>query len=162
MRPIAEATARITGKSCSRKYIALGRIVNAWPEIVGADLAGKAQPVKINYIKQKVAKTPVAVLEIAVSSADATLLHYQKDLILERINRIFGEGWVTAIRFVPVAANTGKKTRLKPKKSLTEQEKTYLSGILDSVEDPDVKNSLAALGQAVMTDKPMDQVTWQK
>ncbi len=156
MRPIAEATARITGKSCGRKYIALGRVVNHWSEIVGSDLAGKAQPVKIRYMKEGRAKTPSAILNIAVSGANATLLHYQKDLILERINQIFGAGWITGLRFVPAAANEIRRSGRKAKKPLTEQEKTYLSGILDGVGDEDVKARLAALGEAIITETKTD------
>lgn len=154
MRPIAEATGRITGKSCSRKYIALGRIVNSWNEIVGPELAGKAQPVKLRYTKQDFSKTPIAILDIACTSADATLLHYQKDLILERINRIFGEGWVTGIKFVASVANNAKAPLRKSKKPLTEQEKSYLSGILETVQDEDIKTRLASLGESILMERP--------
>jgi hypothetical protein len=152
MRPIAEATTRITGKSFSRKYIALGRIVNSWNEIVGPDLATKAQPAKIRYSKRPDNGTPAAVLDIATTTADATLLHYQKDLILERINRIFGEGWVTGIRFVSMAGNDTRFKVRKTKKPLTEQEKTYLSHILEGVEDLDVKARLGSLGESILTE----------
>jgi hypothetical protein len=152
MRPISEASARITGKSCSRKYIALGRIVNSWSEIVGPELALKAQPAKLRYTKQEYSKTPAVILDIATSTADATLLHYQKDLIMERINHLFGAGWVTAIRFVPIASNTSAPARRKSKKPLTEQEKTYLSGILDTVADEDIKTRLGSLGESILTE----------
>lgn len=153
MRPISEATGRITGKSCSRKYIALGRIVNCWSEIVGVDLALKAQPVKLRYSKQELSKTPSAVLDIATTSADATLLHYQKDLILERINQLFGAGWVTGIRFVANVANTTKAPVRKSKKPLTEQEKSYLSGILETIKDEDIKARLGSLGESILMER---------
>ena len=155
MRPIAEATARITGQSCSRKYIALGRILNVWAEIVGPELSHKAQPAKLRYINRDKSKTPVAILEIATSSADATLLHYQKDLILERINQIFGAGWVAGIRFVSIAANAISKRPAKAKKPLTPQDKTYLSDTLATIEDTDIKERLVSLGEAIMT-KPKE------
>jgi hypothetical protein len=150
MRPIAEATGRVTGQTCSRKYIALGRIVNNWSEIVGPDLFKKAQPVKLRYTKQEYSKTPMAILDIACSSADATLLHYQKDLILERINQIFGEGWVTGIKFVASTGKTPKARLRKPKKPLTENEKSYLSGILETVKDEEIKARLSSLGQSIL------------
>jgi hypothetical protein len=153
MRPISEATSRVTGKSFSRKYVSLGRIVTCWHEIVGDQLAGKAQPVKINYRKATKKDAPSATLDIAASSADATLLHYQKDLILERINRIFGERWITAIRFVAHAANTGPLKPKKTSKPLTEGEKNHLSGMLDSCPDADLKARLENLGTAIMTER---------
>lgn len=154
MRPISEATARVTGQSFSRKYVAIGRIVGAWREIVGEKLANKAQPVKINFRKPEKGCKPGATLDIAASSADATLLHYQKDLILERINRIFGDKWITGIRFVALAANAASLKPKKTRKPLTEAEKNHLSHMLETCPDADLKARLENLGQAiVMEDK---------
>jgi len=108
MRPLSDSVTKVTGKTFSRKYVALGRVISHWTDIVGKDFASKAQPVKIQYrYKKKTAQKsnakkekPQATLEIATSSADATIMHYQKDVILERINQIFGDAWITAIRFV--------------------------------------------------------------
>ncbi len=153
MRQLSEATSRITGRNFSRKYVALGRIVKSWSDIVGEDLAGKAQPVKINYRKSKEkgrGKKLQASLDIAVSGADATLLHYQKDLILERINQIFGDSWITAIRFVNVPANATPLKRKKAKKPLTEKEQNIISDMLIDISDDDIKEHLEKLGTAVI------------
>ncbi len=152
MRPLSESTSRIAGKSFERKYIALGRIVNAWNQIVGEGFAAKAQPVKINYRKKERGKKAEARLDIAVSSAEATLLHYQKDLILERINQVFGDRWITDIRFVNVPANSKfLKPKKKTPKKLNEEEQNNLSNVLQGVEDEDIRERLEALGQFVIT-----------
>ena len=153
MRPISEATARVSDQSFSRKYVSLGRILSSWKEIVGEKLAGKAQPVKINYRKREKGGNPVAILDIAASSADSTLLHYQKDLILERINQIFGDKWVTAIRFVATPVSIKGKTAKKSRIPLTEDEKSHLSGMLESLADPDLKAKLETLGTAIITEQ---------
>ena len=160
MKPLSEATAKIASKSFERKYIALGRIVKNWEEIVGAKLADKAQPVKIQYrykSKNKNSKNkgekPTATLEIATSSSHATALHYQKDLILERINQIFGERWVTAIKFVNVPSNTIQKPKSKTKPPLTTEEKKALSELTFSVEDEQMRKRLETLGTAIFTDQ---------
>lgn len=154
MRPLSESTARIAGQNFERKFIALGRIVSHWTDIVGEDLSQKACPVKIIYHKKPRGSKPDAVLEIACSSAEATLLHYQKDLILERINQIFGERWITAVRFVQNPANNPSSLRKKMQTPLTQREKHTLSSLLSSVEDQDVRARLENLGQAIiMEDK---------
>ncbi|MCK5284365.1 MAG: DUF721 domain-containing protein [Alphaproteobacteria bacterium] len=151
MRQLSEATARIIGRNFNRKYVALGRIVKVWSDIVGAELADKAQPVKINYRKAKVrGEKPKASLDIAVSSSNATLLHYQKDLILERINQIFGERWVTNIRFVNIPVNILPVKRKKIKIPLTNIEKNTLSDILCTISDKEIKSKLEKLGTAVV------------
>lgn len=153
MRPLSESTARIAGKNFERKYIAIGRIIKHWPDIVGASLADKAQPVKINYRKKERNKKPEASLDIAASSADATLLHYQKDLILERINQIFGERWINAIRFVSVPVNTQTSFRKKRLTPLTAAEKNTLSDMLYTIEDEAIRRKLEHLGAAIIAEE---------
>ncbi len=151
MRPLSEATGRIAGQNFQRKYVALGRIVQHWSDIIGAELARKAQPVKIHYRKFEKSKEPQASLDIAVSSADATLLHYQKDLILERINQIFGERWISSIRFVNVPANEIKSSAFKkPKTPLSSEEKQSLNSLLENIADHDIKARLETLGNEII------------
>lgn len=156
LRLLSESIPGVTGKVFSRKYIMLGRLVTRWQDIVGPDLACKTQPVKIRYIKsRKKDVKATASLDIGCSSADATLLHYQKDLILERINQIFGDRWITAIRFVPVAANApdGGWKRPLPPKPLTTEQKELLSSVLENVKDPDLMAKLKSLGSAILQDR---------
>jgi hypothetical protein len=154
MRPINEASSRILSQNLSRKYIALGRIVSQWTEIMGAEFAEKAQPIKLNYRKNGNGKTPSATLDIATTSANATVLAYQKGVILERINRIFGDQWITDIRFVASTANQDRpEIKKKPPNPLTSEQKKSLSGMLDLIEDQDMKIKLERLGQAIMTEQ---------
>lgn len=159
MRRLSDATAKIAGKSFERKYIALGRIVKHWSEIVGPKLADKAQPVKIHYRKQKNQKKPLTTLEIATSSADATAMHYQKDLILERINQLFGEQWISAIRFVAIPSNASLQPMKKRSKNnrtpLTADQKKTLSDMVLSVEDEHMRDRLKEFGEHIIkSEKP--------
>ena len=150
MRPLSESTLRIVNKNCSRKYVALGRIVNQWSEIVGAELADKAQPIKMNYRKSPLHKKPSATLEIATTSAHATILSYQKGLILERINRIFGDQWITDIRLVTTPAKDSPVLRRKSPQPLTGERVKYLSESLCVVTDAELKQKLELLGKAIL------------
>lgn len=132
----------------------LGRLVTHWRDIVGADLADRAQPVKIHYRKVPGSKKAEATLEIATSTAEATLLHYRKELILERINQIFGERIVTALRFVPVAANQprpGKSRNLR--KPMSPQDQADLSIILENINDLELKERLERLGASILQER---------
>lgn len=153
MRHISDSAARVSGKCFERKYIALGRIVKHWGDIVGQSLADKATPVKIHYRKKNKGKPAEAKLDIAVSSAHATALHYQKDLILEKINNIFGEQWVTAIRFVNIPVNSQEFKPKRIKKPLTSDEKKTLSDMLVGVEDEDMQKRLLSLGESLIMDQ---------
>ena len=149
MRPLSEPVSRISGKTFSRKYIALGRILSEWEQIVGPEFSGKAIPVKLNYRKNGKTGKSLASLDIATSDAQATALHYQKDLILERINRVFGQGWIGDIRFVSVPGMAAK-TPEKPKRLLTEDEKKFLTGMLEALEDQELKAKLEVIGREIL------------
>lgn len=157
MRLIAEPAARVTSNSFKRKYIALGRIVKNWREIAGDQLYRKAQPVKIHYRKAKKgrgADIQEIQLTIAVSNADATLMHYQKDVILERINRIFGKQWITSIRFVSSPRKLDNSTNFlrENPEPLTKQEQSVLSGMLGTVHDDHIRQRLAQFGQYIIVE----------
>ena len=129
----------------------LGRIVTHWDDIIGPDMAPKTQPVRLSY-RQSKTKKPEFLLEISANSAESTLLRYRVDLILERLNRILGEHMITAIRFVPVTANSTLSRPLKHRKTLTEEQKSGLSHVLDTIEDQEIRERLAELGAAILQD----------
>ncbi len=150
MKPVSRSVPGLLGKVFERKYIALGRIVTHWKEIVGPYFAERSQPAKIHYFKPKVAKEKAsATLDIAASSSDCAVMIYQKDVILQRINHIFGDQWITDIKFLHVEP---KKATKPPKrtKNLTETEKNHLSQILETVDDPDIKERLERLGKSIL------------
>lgn len=150
LRLLSKSVPAILGKTFERKYIALGRIVTHWNEIIGPDFAERAQPAKIQYSRPKKAKEkPTAVLEIAASSADCAVLVYQKDVILQRINNIFGDAWVRDIKFIH---RDIKKPAKPPKriKTLTETEKSHLSQVLEGIDDPELRESLEGIGKAIL------------
>lgn len=150
MRSLSKSVPGLLGKVFERKYIALGRIVTHWKEIVGTEFAERSSPVKIHYIKPKQPKDkPTATLEIGASSADCAVLVYQKDVILQRINHLFGDGWIHDIKFLHVEPKRAIKPP-KRTKNLTETEKNHLSQMLESVDDPELKDRLSRLGQSIM------------
>lgn len=143
----------LLGKMFQRKYIALGRIVTHWKEIVGPDYAMRAQPSKIQYYKPKVAgEKATATLEISASSATCADMVYRKDVILQTLEHIFGDRWVTDIKFIHIEPKMPAKPPRRTK-TLTEDEKNYLSQVLEGIEDPDIKERLANLGQSILQEK---------
>lgn len=153
LRPLASSVSKLTSETFSKKFVALGRVLNNWDDIIGPEMAVKAQPVKIHYRKPKEkGDKPQATLEIAATSADATVLHYQKDLILARINQIFGDSWITNLRFVHIAANTENKYAPSRKSSmpLPQADLDGLKATLEGIEDEEIRNCLEKLGQGVL------------
>lgn len=153
LRPIAHALPHVAEQAFSRKYVLLGRIVTQWPDIVGAEFAGRAVPAAIRRHRAgkegKDQKMRVC-LEIAATSADAARLVYQQDLLLERMNRIFGERLIDFIKFVHLPANSSACPPPRYRKPLTENQKKALSVMLEGIEDEGIRAALETLGTAVL------------
>ncbi len=152
LKPISDSVAKLTKETFSRKFVSLARILTQWEDIVGSDMADKCQPAKIHYRKPKAANDiPQATLDIAASSADASLLHYQKDLILERINQLFGNKWVTDIKFVHIPFTPRRKEGNFPKfRQPTKEEFAELQASLPVGADEELKKRLERLGQGIL------------
>lgn len=150
MRHLSESTAKIAAQSFSRKYIALGRIVNQWKDIIGADMADKAQPVKLRYRKDPKTKKSTATLEIATSNALATTLPYRKGIILERINQIFGSGQITDIKFTATQLEQKTEARVRKKACLSGDDEKYIADTLAQIDDPDIKARLESFGKYML------------
>lgn len=152
LKLISNAVPKVTDKTFKRKYIALGRVVTHWEDIMGEKMAQVAQPLKIRYRKPKrKGDKAEATLEVAVSSAQASLLIMQKGILLEKINHIFGEQWITDIKFIHNPANIEFKAP-KAEKILPEDKKTVLKHMLDVVEDAEIKERLARMGKSVLSE----------
>lgn len=152
LKPISDSVAKLTKETFSRKFVSLARILSQWNDIIGSEMADKCQPVKLNYRKPKSAKEkPKATLDIAVSSADAALLHFQKGLILERINQLFGDNWVTDIKFDHASYTPKRKNKVEAKPHMPSAEDlNNLKASLDYLDDEDIKKRLERLGQGIL------------
>lgn len=154
LKLLSDALPKVNSKIFARKYIALGRIVTNWDDIIGVELADKAQPIKIHYRKVRDnGKKSEAVLEVAVTSANAALLQYQKDVILERINQIFGDRWITDLKFKHVPVDRKQAIVKKRKRSLSLDEEKNLSEMLENIDDPDIKSRLESMGTSLFKDR---------
>lgn len=153
LKLLSDAVPRVTDKTFKRKFMALGKLLERWEDIMGKQMAAQAQPLKIRYRKPKrKGDKPQATLDVAASSAHASLLTMQKGMLLEKINYIFGEALVTDIRFVHTPV-TAKQKSAKPAQDLSPDEKNALSDMLESIEDEDIRARLMDMGTAFFKDK---------
>ncbi len=150
LKPIYGLVTALRDKATTRKFVSLGRILKYWPDIMGEDMAGKTLPIKIHYRKAKKGKNPAALLEIGCASADATVLHYRKDLILARMNQVFGNEWITEIKFIHLSLPQPEKPQNPGKNPLTPTQKNTLSLMLENVQDEELKAQLRSLGTEII------------
>lgn len=153
---VSDSVKRIADRTFDKKFVLISRVVSNWAEVVGTEMADVCVPVKINHRKSGRGRNVKfsAILDIACSSAVAARMQYRADLIVEKLRHVLGKELVTGIRFVHLPANhiLPVRPRKKPRKSLTLDQKSSLSHVLDVVEDDDLKVRLESLGVSMMTD----------
>jgi len=78
---------------------AQSRLLTHWEEVVGADIAKMAQPVKITYGKGGMGAT----LVLLTTGSMAPMLEMQKEQIREKVNACYGYRAISRIRITQTA-----------------------------------------------------------
>lgn len=147
-RPLADLAASLLSDSFRKQGFASKELVTSWPEIVGADIAICAEPLKIQWPRGPEGEAQQAgTLVLRVEGPAAIEIQHLSGVILERVNRFFGWQAVgrIAIRQAPVSSRGRKKERPKIDPNEVEQvEKT-----LGMVEDHALRRALGRLGAAI-------------
>jgi len=123
------------------------RALNHWVDIIGHDMAPYSTPIKVGFKKQKDRKTgeitSIRVLKIKADSAIATKIAMREQIILQRLNTVFGTSDFQKLAIEQGRVSHIQKTPLKKKKSHHKID-------LDHIDDPVLRERLESLGQAIM------------
>lgn len=123
------------------------RALNHWVDIIGHDMAPYSTPVKVGFKKQKDRKTgeiiSIRVLKIKADSAIATKIAMREQIILQRLNTVFGTS-----DFQKISIEQGRVSHQIKKPNITKKSTPQMT--LDHVDDPILRERLESLGQAVM------------
>lgn len=149
LKPVSHSIKNISGKTFEKKFVALGRVLENWTEIIGGELAAQATPSRIKMQKKK--GDYLRTLVVDAPPALTTVLHYKKGLILERMARILGPDYIYDVVFE--AGEVRKETQSSTtsiNEILTESEEATLEEFLANIEDEDLKSRLRSLGKSVL------------
>lgn len=145
---LARDVPALTKLALGKRGFAEADLVGRWAEIVGADIARMALPVKLRLPRARSEETKGAVtpnvsggtLTLRCSPAASLELQHLKPRILERITTYFGYPAIREIRI-----EIGDRKRAKPlQRSGPPARPADLSG----VSDPDLRDALQRLGAA--------------
>lgn len=154
LKHLSKPVSKISGKLFERKFVTLGRLLQHWDIIVGKDLSKITTPVKVTYQK-KGNKGAKLGLIVSTDSSQAMLLHYRKDLILQKINQILGDKTIETLKFVDQSdamAKSRKSATVKSRKPLTDPQKKDLSCMLEKIQDEELKQTLERFGKSLLID----------
>lgn len=129
------------------------KLLTHWPEIVGADIAAIARPVKITW-----GRGFGGTLVLLTTGAQAPVLEMQKDRIAERVNATYGYRAVAHVHITqtaPTGFAEGQAVFRPPTpKAPPPPDPARLARAmagLEGIEDENLKQALARLARNVLT-----------
>ncbi len=146
-RPLADLANPLLAGSFARQGFASAELVTRWPDIVGAEIAQHAEPLKMQWPRTPDGETPEpGTLMLRVEGPAAIEIQHLAPQILERVNRFFGFQAVgrLTIRQAPIA----RRERRKPTGPDPEMVRR-MADSLPGIEDEGLKDALARLGASV-------------
>lgn len=145
-RPLADLVGGTLQSAFARQGFAAIDIISHWEDIVGAELAGRTEPLRLVWPRRE-DPFSTGTLTVRVEGAYALELQHLAPVVMERVNRYFGWACVgrLSIRQGPVQR---KRTRPLPQEPLPEQV-AAVERDLGEFEDEELKASLARLGAMV-------------
>ena len=155
LRPVSASIRKVASTATAKRMVVLGQLLQSWEDVVGPELAAVCQPHALKVISKGEYKQ--ATLQIAADPVHATALHYQQPLILARISRLLGHGFIQDVRVVPRHIAPREKAAARTAKRpfpLTESQNQRLSQALENVSDPELQAQLDRLGRAIFTRSP--------
>lgn len=132
---------------------AVSRLLTHWPEIVGADIAAIARPVKISYPRDGFGAT----MTLLTTGASAPILQMQLPVIREKVNACYGYNAISRLAVTQTAATGFAEGQVAfapaPERAVAPDPAVSRASLSLSrdVQSPDLRAALAALGEKVLS-----------
>lgn len=145
------------GRAAFRRFgFIQSSVVSRWPEIVGERYADVSLPESIRFPR---GEKEGGTLHLLVSGAHSTLMQHITPEIIERVNRFFGYGAISQVRFRQGAINTGKvKEKRFPAPPSLKPAPIELGDSLRDIGDPELDRVLESLASAIAKTDPAPQI----
>ena len=147
-KPLSALLAGVFNDAFKKQGFASRELVTRWSEIVGADIAAYAEPLKIQWQRPVEGQPEIpATLILRVEGPRALEIQHSSTVILERVNRFFGWNAVgkIALRQAPLSRPARRKTKKPPSEAAIAEEAREL----DTVDDDNLRTALARLGATI-------------
>lgn len=141
---------RITRPILGTRGFAEVDILEAWDDIVGADLARGITPERLTFERDSRVKGTLHVK--SAGGAFAMLFEHQKMRVIERINSFFGYPAVARIKIMQGALKLKRPTQ-KPVRALSRAEQRELAEKVAVIEDDELRRKAYEIGVVVAQKK---------
>jgi len=157
-KPLRDVVGKAVGETFRRQGFASAELVTRWTEIVGAEIAARSEPIKLQWSRLAPwHPTPAGeggsgreqepgILVLRVEGPAAVEIQHLADVICERVNRFLGWRAVAriALRQAPLR-HAGRKSVPTEDAAAVAR----LAANLPDIADDDLRQALARLGAAV-------------
>ncbi len=149
-----------------KRGFSVSRVLTHWAEIVGADLAAMAQPVKVTYGREGFGAT----LTLLTTGAMAPLVQMRLPDIRDRVNACYGYSAISHVRVTQTApggfaegqAAFAHAPRQAQPAALSPEASARAAEAAQGVEDPGLRSALELLARNVLSKDRTETDTRQK
>lgn len=152
-----EPAARVIGRDlrapAEKRGFAEARLLTHWAEVVGADLAGMATPLRISY-----GRGFGGTLILLTSGAQAPLVEMRQGEIITRVNACYGFRAISRIQVTQTTPKGFAEARAAfapaPPRKAPEPDPARLAKAtdgLDTIKDEKLRDALATLARNIVT-----------
>ena len=146
-KPLRDLLSKVVGETFKRRGFASAELVTRWTEIVGADIAARSEPIKIQWVRPADGEErEPGTLILRVEGPAAIEIQHSTNVICERVNQFLG--WRAIARIALRQAPLRRGTR-NPVKTNDPAAVAQLAASLPDIADDDLRQALARLGVAV-------------
>lgn len=130
-------------------------LLKAWPAIAGEEFAKTTKPEKINWPRRAHEDDPFqpATLVVACEPSAALFFQHEQAVIVERANVYFGFEAIKRVQIVQKPVIEGVKGKVDTEAPLSVSDEQRLQHMLDEIDDPNIKDTLAKLGRGIIASK---------
>lgn len=140
-------------KAGEGRGFAVSRVLTHWPEVVGAEIASLARPVKVSYGREGLGAT----LTLLCAGAAAPLVQMRLEEIREKVNACYGYAAIARLRLTQSAggvsgfaeAQTGYTVEPRPRPESEARAREVAEGI----DDPALRAALERLARNILSKK---------
>ncbi len=138
---------RLLTPAARQRGFAAVEVVEEWPRIVGAGLARRCHPVRLEFRR---GTTAGGTLVLQASGGAALELQHTAPQLLERVNDYFGFRAATRLRLMQMPLEPQPRPPVPPAlRRLTDEEEAAVAGEVAPVADLELGAALLALGRSI-------------
>ncbi len=146
-RPLAELVSVCVADVFARQGFMSCEIVTHWDDIVGPEIAGLAEPIRMQWVRTRDPdEAPPATLVLRVEGPAALEIQHMSGVILERVNRYLG--WQAVDRLALRQAPLTRRRR-PPRRNIDDSAAAAIAAQMTGIADESLRTALGRLGAAI-------------